>query len=57
MDLTIYLFPLGIFVILKLIYALFNLIRITFFGTPVTTKIYGAGSWAVVTGASDGIGK
>ena len=28
-----------------------------YFGTPVTVERYGQDSWAVVTGASDGIGK
>jgi hypothetical protein len=57
MDITVYLFPLGVFMVLKLIYFIFDLIKISYFGTPVSTKIYGTGSWAVVTGASDGIGK
>ena len=39
------------------VYRWLGLLYRTFFGTKATTERYGAGSWAVVTGSTDPLGK
>jgi hypothetical protein len=56
-SLSILVFFLGAYVILKFIVGLIKLLKITFFGTQVSINTYGKDSWAVVTGSTDGIGK
>ncbi|KAI3497640.1 hypothetical protein L1887_33092 [Cichorium endivia] len=57
MQLSVLLFisVLGFLSLFKLIFTLFKWIFITFFRPPKNLKNYG--SWAIITGATDGIGK
>ena len=51
-------FLLGSFFLLRFFYELIKTLQRVFLGTPVTLERYGPmGTWAVVTGSTDGIGK
>jgi 17beta-estradiol 17-dehydrogenase / very-long-chain 3-oxoacyl-CoA reductase len=50
-------FAIGAFFVLRWLYRIARTIQQIKFGTKVTVERYGKGSWAVVTGCTDGIGK
>ena len=50
-------FFVGFIYLLRWVYFLSQTIRHIFFGVKVTTDRYGKGTWAIVTGGTDGIGK
>ena len=50
-------FFVGFIFLLRWFYFLIKTIQRIYFGTQVTQERYGKGSWAVVTGSTDGIGK
>ena len=57
-DLEVITFAIGAFYVLRWLYRIAKTIQQIKFGTKVTTERYGPkGSWAVVTGCTDGIGK
>ena len=57
-DLEVIIFAIGAFYVLRWLYRIAMTIQQIKFGTKVTVERYGPkGSWAVVTGCTDGIGK
>jgi len=57
-DLEVITFAIGAFYVLRWLYRIARAIQQIKFGTKVTVERYGPkGSWAVVTGCTDGIGK
>jgi 17beta-estradiol 17-dehydrogenase / very-long-chain 3-oxoacyl-CoA reductase len=56
-DLEFIVFYIGAFFLLRFLWRLLQVFTRLFFGTKVTTERYGAESWAIVTGCTDGIGK
>jgi 17beta-estradiol 17-dehydrogenase / very-long-chain 3-oxoacyl-CoA reductase len=56
-DLEVITFAIGAFYVLRWLYRIARTIQQIKFGTKVTVERYGKGSWAVVTGCTDGIGK
>jgi 17beta-estradiol 17-dehydrogenase / very-long-chain 3-oxoacyl-CoA reductase len=57
-DLELVIFMIGAFYVLRWLVRTVKTIQQIKFGTKVTTERYGPkGSWAVVTGSTDGIGK
>jgi 17beta-estradiol 17-dehydrogenase / very-long-chain 3-oxoacyl-CoA reductase len=56
-DLEVITFAIGAFFVLRWLYRIARTIQQIKFGTKVTVERYGKGSWAVVTGCTDGIGK
>ena len=57
-NLEVIIFAIGAFYILRWLYRIAMTIQQIKFGTKVTVERYGPkGSWAVVTGCTDGIGK
>ena len=57
-DLEVIIFAIGAFYLLRWLYRITRAIQQIKFGTKVTVERYGPkGSWAVVTGCTDGIGK
>ncbi len=57
MDISLYIFFLGFITLLGILSKLFALVIRMYFGTKASPDRYGHNSWAIVTGASDGIGK
>jgi 17beta-estradiol 17-dehydrogenase / very-long-chain 3-oxoacyl-CoA reductase len=57
-DIELILFVIGAFYVIRWLYRIARTIQQIKFGTKVTVERYGPkGSWAVVTGSTDGIGK
>lgn len=57
-DIEVIIFAIGAFYVLRWLYRIAKTIKEIKFGTEVTVDRYGPkGSWAVVTGSTDGIGK
>ena len=56
-EITFYFFVIGFLFLLHEAWVWLKVLGRIYFGTKVTPSIYGKESWALVTGATDGIGK
>ena len=56
-NLELWAFGVGLIFVIRWICRTIVFLNRMFLGTPVTVERYGKDSWAVITGASDGIGK